>query len=81
MRFEGDEMINNEQCYKYSVDGPGLENKGGYLWINKANFMISQYRIALPGEPGFENGMMQLVSTYKLTPEQWNAFMNKKLGE
>ena len=43
--------------------------------------MISQYRIALRGEPGFENGMMQLVSTYKLTPEQWNACMNKKLGE
>ena len=43
--------------------------------------MIQQYKIVLLDEPGFENGMMQLVSTYKLTPEQWNAFMNKELGE
>jgi hypothetical protein len=81
VRFEGDEMIINKQCLKYFVDGPGLENKGGYIWINKENFMIEQYRIALPDEPGFENGMMQLISTYTMTPEQWSSFMKKKLGE
>jgi len=81
VRFEVDEMINNKQCLKYFVDGPGLENKGGYIWINKENFMIQQYKIALPDEPGFENGMLQLVNTYTMTPEQWNSFMKKKLGE
>ena len=60
VRFESDEMINNKQCLKYFVDGPGLENKGGYIWINKEDCMIQQYKIALPDEPGFENGMMPI---------------------
>jgi len=43
--------------------------------------MIEQYKIALPDEPGFENGMMQLITTYTMTPEQWSSFMKKKLGD
>jgi hypothetical protein len=81
VRFEGGEIINNKQCLKYFIDGAGLENKGGYIWINKENFMIQQYKIALPDEPGFENGMMQLITTYTMTPEEWSSFMKKKLGE
>ena len=79
VRFQGDEIINNKQCLKYFVDGPGLENKGGYIWINKENYMIQQYKIALPDEPGFENGMMQLVNTYSITLNN-GSFYKKEIG-
>ena len=50
VKFESDEMINNKQCLKHFVDGPGRENKGGYIWINKEDLMIQQYKIALTNQ-------------------------------
>ena len=80
VKFVGNEMINNKQCLKYFADGIGLENKGGHIWVNERTFMIEQYKIALPDEPGFENGMMQLVKTHTMSPGQWELFKRKKLG-
>ena len=79
--YEGLELIGNKQCLKYLVDGIGLENKGGYIWVNQENFMIEQYKIALPDEPGFENGMLQLVKFHKMNATEWEDFKRKKLGE
>ena len=81
VKFSGEEKANGKTCLKYIVDGPGLENKGGHIWINPQNFMIEQYKIALPDEPGFENGMLRLVTRRKMTPEQWESFKRKKLSE
>lgn len=81
VKFVGREMVNNKQCLKYTADGPGLENKGGYIWVNQENFMIEQYKIALPDEPGFENGMLKLVTTRKISPQQWEGFKRTTLGE
>ena len=81
VNFGGHEMVNNKQCLKYFADGPGLENRGGHIWVNQENFMIEQYKIALPDEPGFDNGMMQLIKTDKMSPQQWESFKKKKLGD
>ena len=81
IRFIGNEVLNNKQCLKYFADGAGLENKGGDIWVNQETFMIEQYKITLPDEPGFTNGMMQLVKTYKMQPGEWENFKKKKLGE
>lgn len=81
VKFNGEEMVNNKQCLKYFANGPGLENKGGHIWVNQENFMIEQYKIELPDEPGFENGMMQLIKTEKMSTQQWENFKKNKLGE
>ena len=81
VKFIGNETVNNKSCLKYFADGPGLENKGGHIWVNTENFMIEQFKIELPDEPGYENGMMLLIKTYKMSPEQWENFKGKKLGE
>jgi hypothetical protein len=80
VHFTGYEMMNGKNCLKYSIDGPGLENRGGTIWVDAAGFMIEQYKIALPDEPGFENGMLQLVKKEKMKPEQWQAFIKNKLA-
>ena len=66
VKFIGDEIVNNKSCFKYAVDGPGLENKGGHIWVNQDDYMIEQYKIALPDEPGFDNGMIRLVKKHKM---------------
>ena len=81
VKFSGEEIFNNKQCLKYFADGVGLENRGGHIWVNQENFMIEQYKIALPDEPGFANGMMRLIKTDKMSPQQWESFKRNKLGE
>ena len=81
VQFVGVEAINGKHRLKYSIDGIGLENKGGHIWINPQDFMIDQYKILLPDEPGFANGMMQLVKTYKMKAGDWESFKKKRLGE
>lgn len=81
VKFIGVENVNNRSCLKYLADGPGLENKGGHIWVNQENFMIEQYKIALPDESGYESGMMLLLTTQKMSPDEWDNFKRKKLGE
>jgi hypothetical protein len=81
VKFVSNEMINNKQCIKYFADGIGLENKGGYIWVDPQTSMIEQYKIALPDEPGFQNGMIQLIKTHRMNPAEWETFKRKKLGE
>lgn len=81
VKFIGYDPVNNKNCLKYSADGAGLENKGGHIWINPETYMIEQYKIVLPDEPGYQDGMLQLVKTFKLDPRQWELFKRQKLGE
>jgi hypothetical protein len=80
VKFEGYEPLNGMSCLKYSINGPGLDHKGGYIWIEPSSFMIAQCRITLPDEPGLENGMLQLIKTEKMNPEKWEAFKLKCLA-
>lgn len=81
VRFVGVENINGKNCLKYSADGVGLENKGGHIWINPQGFMIEQYKIALPDEPDFENGLMKLEKTFKMNAAEWETFKRQKLDQ
>lgn len=81
VNYFGIETIKGKSCLKYTIDGAGLENKGGHIWINPETFMIEQYKIALPDEEGFENGMLRLVSTQKMSPGEWTSFMKERLEE
>ena len=81
IKFVGVEVINGKACLKYVIDGIGIEDKGGHIWINPQSFMMEQYKILLPDEPGFENGMMQLIKTYKMNAGDWESFKRKRLGE
>jgi hypothetical protein len=81
VKFLGYEMVNGKNCFKCAVDGAGLENRGGHIWINRENFMIEQYKIELPDEPGFENGMLQFVKATKMNHSEWEKFMKKCINE
>lgn len=79
VNFTGLEKIHNKDCYKYFVNGEGLENKGGFIWIDPTSWMIEKYMIALPDEPGFANGMLELKDKTKMTQKEWENFKIERL--
>jgi len=80
VKSRGVELLDGITCLKYSIDGPGLENKGGIIWVNAESQMIEQYQIELPDEEGFVNGMLQLIKIEKMQPKEWEAFKLKCLA-
>ncbi len=79
VNYMGIEMQNGRECLKYKIDGPGLQNKGGHIWINPSTYMIELYRIELPDEEGFVNGQLKLLRTEKLSPAEWEQFILAKM--
>lgn len=77
--YKEETWLNGRKCLLYDINGPGLENKGGQIWINANNFMIEQYKIELPDEPGFENGMLQLIEKKKMSKADWENFKKESL--
>lgn len=81
VKYEKDEKIGDKVCRKYSIDGPGLANRGGYIWIDPASWMIEEYRIDLPDENGYDNGRLKLANIYRMEPSEWERFKLRKLGK
>jgi hypothetical protein len=79
LAYQGDETRRQTLCRKYRIDGPGLQNKGGLLWADKAGGHIVEFEIAIPDEPGFTSARLVLESVEAMTPEQWAAFIRKTL--
>lgn len=64
-------------CRRYTIDGPGLENRGGHIWFDKEQGYLVGFEIDLPDEPGYESGKLMLVEVKDMTLEQWKAFLKK----
>lgn len=81
VEFIEEEWINGKQLFKYKIDGPGLQNKGGFIWVNPANnYMIELFRIEHPDEEGLENGQLKLLKTQYLSPAEWEKFIDTKMS-
>ncbi len=79
VKFELEESINDKKYLKYSINGEGLANKGGTIWIDPVTWMIQRYKIALPDEEGFKNGYLNLLKKEKMSPEAWDKFIREKV--
>ena len=73
-----EETCEGVRCHKYKIDGPGLENRGGLLWMSKIDPHIIDYEIDLPDEPGYQSGKLRLERTEQMTEEEWLAFTQRK---
>ncbi len=78
MVYLGEEEREKRACSKYRIDGEGLENKGGLMWVDKEQQVLVDYEIALPDEPGLKSGKLRFLSMQKMSMEQWEQFIKEK---
>jgi len=74
MDFVSEEVRDGATCRKYSIDGPGLENRGGTIWVDKSLLHIVDYEIELPDEPGYDSGKLLLKKIDHMDYETWCEF-------
>lgn len=81
VEFLNEEWLNGKQLLKYKIDGQGLQNKGGFIWVNPGNnYMIELFKIEHPDEEGYVNGQLKLLKTEYLSLAEWEKFILKKMN-
>jgi hypothetical protein len=76
-----DEEREGIPCRKYSLDGPGLEDRGGFLWAAKTDRPhFVDFELDLPDEPGLTSGKLRFLGTDELTLEEWKSFVVEREG-
>lgn len=73
--YAGDERRGGVACRKYRIDGPGLEGRGGHLWVNRRGGHFEDVEIALPDNPDWQSFKFRLTRTERMTRPQWEGFI------
>jgi hypothetical protein len=76
--YAGEETRAVIRCRKYRINGEGLENRGGYIWVNKDQGHIEDMEIDLPDNPEWKTFKFKLLRTEQMTRKDWEAFMKKQ---
>ena len=80
--YQKEEERNGVDCLKYSIDGPGLENRGGKIWLSKKGQYFVEYLIDLPDESSFENMKFTLYKIDKMDLREWESYkLSKAKGD
>ena len=73
--YVGEEKRNDQKTRKYKIDGTGLQNRGGFIWVNKKHLWIEDMEIQLPDNPEWKSFKFRLVRTGKMSRAEWEKFM------
>ncbi len=73
--YAGDDLRNSAHCRKYRIDGKGLENRGGTIWVNMSKCHTEDIEIDLPDNPDWQSFKFRLTGLQSMTRAQWEAFM------
>ncbi len=76
--FVREENRQNILCRKYLIDGPGLENRGGTIWVSKEDGYLVEYQIDLPDERSFKSGKLVLRKIETVDLESWQYFVKNR---
>ena len=76
--YVGDELRQGVRCRKYKIDGAGLENRGGHIWVNKNKGYIEDMEIALPDNPDWQSFKFRLTAVQQMSREKWEVFMKEQ---
>jgi hypothetical protein len=79
LAYEASEERRGLACRRYTLDGPGLEDRGGKLWAaSGAEVFLVAFEIDLPDEPGMQSGRLEWQRNETRTAAEWEAFVRER---
>lgn len=76
--YEKDETHNEFPCRRYRIDGPGLKNKGGSIWVERSEGHIIDLEIQLENHPDWTSFKLKFVGKETMDAAAWQAFMKSR---
>jgi hypothetical protein len=74
VRYLEDGVRDAQPVRVYRIDGPGLEHRGGTLWVRKEDGLFQDIEIALPDNPSWQSFKLRLEKRETMTAAQWEQF-------
>lgn len=78
IEYVGEEKRNDAATRKYKIDGKGLKNRGGFIWINKSKNYFEDVEIEFPDNPEWTSFKFKLLKTEKMSRAEWEKFMTSQ---
>ena len=78
MKYQGISEISEIKCHMYSINGPGLHNRGGEIWFATNNNRLMGFKIDLPDEDSYQNVDFRYIGQEKMSSLQWEAYKKMK---
>ena len=75
--YQKEEKRNGVDCYQYNIDGPGLENRGGTIWLSQSGLHFIEYLIDLPDESSYRDTKFQFDRVESMNESEWEQFKLK----
>jgi hypothetical protein len=76
--FEKEEKRSELLCRKYLIDGPGLKNQGGAIWVERNEGHIIDLEIKNANHPDWTSFKLKFVGKEAMTSAEWQAFMKSR---
>lgn len=73
-----DERRNNVAVRKYRIDGAGLQNRGGFIWVNRKSGWIEDMEIELPDNPEWTSFKFKLLRVERMSRAGWEKFVESQ---
>ena len=77
--YAGEEKRGDVLTRKYKIDCAGLQNRGGFIWVNKKRNWIEDMEIQLPDNPEWTSFKFKLLKTEKMNRAEWEKFIISQL--
>jgi hypothetical protein len=79
-RFEAAEDRSGVETRRYRLEGPGILNTEGTLWVDRKEGHIVEFELPIPDEPGLVDGRLRLLEVTAMTPEEWEAYKKSRVS-
>ncbi len=80
LKYLGRDTRAEERLLKYSVDGPGLDDRGGHIWMSETGHHMVGFEIEKPDEPGYASGKLILTEIRTMQTGDWERFKLDAIG-
>lgn len=73
--YQAEEIRNRVPTRKYRIEGPGLKDRGGAIWVNKKHGWIEDIEIDLPDNPAWKSFKLRLLRVETKSRSDWDRFI------
>jgi hypothetical protein len=73
--YVGDEPCNGAECRKYRINGPGMADQEGFIWVDRDAGHFVRFEHPLPDNPAWNSFKLELEGIEHFTEPEWQKFI------
>lgn len=76
IKYVSEEEHDGVLCRRYDIDGSGVLNRGGSIWVRKDGEYFQEVIMDLPDNPSWQSFRLTLKNVEPMSSDSWQKFMS-----